>query len=158
MKDQAQRQNENSSVPEQLQTLKSNHTEEQLVIEKFRKEGFSYLTTIQQKALPIIARRINCLLVAPTGSGKTEAAVLPVVSMLSTSPRLQGKIRVVYITPLRALNNDVFRRIVRYAESENLRVEIRHGDTTTKAKKKIVESPPDILITTPESLAVVLSS
>src|SRR5207253_9112162 len=43
-------------------------------------------------------------------------------------------------------------------ESENLRVEIRHGDTTTKAKKKIIESPPDILITTPESLGVVLSS
>jgi ATP-dependent helicase Lhr and Lhr-like helicase len=143
---------------DQILTLNDNGSIEQLLAQKFRKEGFKSLTIIQQKALPIIARRINCLLVAPTGSGKTEAAVLPVVSMLSTGPRLQGKIRVVYITPLRALNNDVFRRIVRYAESENLRVEIRHGDTTTKAKKKIVESPPDILITTPESLGVVLSS
>src|SRR5436309_1502401 len=110
---------------EQILTLNDNGSIEQLLAQKFRKEGFESLTIIQQKALPIIARRINCLLVAPTGSGKTEAAVLPVVSMLSTSPRLQGKIRVVYITPLRALNNDVFRRIVRYAESENLRVEIR---------------------------------
>ena len=143
---------------EQILTLNDNGSTEQLVAQKFRKEGFDSLTIIQQKALPIIVRRINCLLVAPTGSGKTEAAVLPVVSMLSTGARLQGKIRVVYITPLRALNNDVFRRIVRYAESENLRVEIRHGDTTTKAKKKIMESPPDILITTPESLGVVLSS
>ena len=69
-----------------------------------------------------------------------------------------GKIRAIYITPLRALNNDVLRRIIKYAESENLRVEIRHGDTTTTAKKKIVENPPDILITTPESLAVILTS
>jgi len=131
---------------------------EQLLVQKFRKEGFESLTPIQQKALPIVARRINCLLVAPTGAGKTEAAVMPVVTMLSISARLAGKIRAVYITPLRALNNDVFRRIVRYAESENLQVQIRHGDTTTKDKKKIVESPPDILITTPESLGVVLSS
>jgi len=158
MKDQAQRQNENSSAPEQLQTLKSNHTEEQLVIEKFRKEGFSYLTPIQHKALPVIARKINCLLVAPTGSGKTEAAVLPVFTMLAHQQSPRRMIRAMYITPLRALNNDVFRRVVRYAQSEGLRVEIRHGDTTVLARKKIVEDPPDVLITTPESLAVVLTS
>jgi len=158
MKDQAQRQNENSSAPEQLQTLKSNHTEEQLVIEKFRKEGFSYLTTIQHKALPVIARKINCLLVAPTGSGKTEAAVLPVFTMLAHQQSPRRMIRAMYITPLRALNNDVLRRVVRYAQSEGLRVEIRHGDTTVLARKKIVEDPPDVLITTPESLAVVLTS
>jgi ATP-dependent helicase Lhr and Lhr-like helicase len=56
------------------------------------------------------------------------------------------------------LNNDVLRRIIKYAESENLRIQIRHGDTTVLAKKKIVENPPDILITTPESLAVILTS
>jgi ATP-dependent helicase Lhr and Lhr-like helicase len=56
------------------------------------------------------------------------------------------------------LNNDVFRRIIKYAESENLRVQIRHGDTTTSTKRKIVEDPPDVLITTPESLAVILTS
>ena len=158
MKDQAQRQNGNSSAPEQLQTLKSNHTEEQLVIEKFRKEGFSYLTTIQHKALPVIARKINCLLVAPTGSGKTEAAVLPVFTMLAHQQSPRRMIRAMYITPLRALNNDVLRRVVRYAQSEGLRIEIRHGDTTVLARKKIVEDPPDVLITTPESLAVVLTS
>ncbi|PWU80795.1 MAG: Lhr helicase [Candidatus Nitrosopolaris wilkensis] len=145
-------------MQEQILTLNESDSIEQLLVQKFRKEGFESLTPIQQKALPIVARRINCLLVAPTGAGKTEAAVMPVVTMLSISARLAGKIRAVYITPLRALNNDVFRRIVRYAESENLQVQIRHGDTTTKDKKKIVESPPDILITTPESLGVVLSS
>jgi ATP-dependent Lhr-like helicase len=100
-------------------------------------------------------------LVAPTGSGKTEAAVIPVFAMLSsiaTSESFQGKIRAIYVTPLRALNNDVRRRIMKYAESEGLRVEIRHGDTNTKTRKRIVNNPPDILITTPESLGVILTS
>ena len=131
----------------------------QSTIEKFRREGFTSLTAIQEKALPVVIRKINCLLVAPTGSGKTEAAVMPVFKILSTDKgNHQGRIRAIYITPLRALNNDVFRRIIKYAESEKLKIEIRHGDTTTTAKKKIMESPPDILITTPESLAVVLTS
>jgi ATP-dependent Lhr-like helicase len=131
----------------------------QLTVEKFRKEGFNSLTGIQEKALPVITRKVNCMLVAPTGSGKTEAAVLPVFTMLSANGIIyKGKIRAIYITPLRALNNDVLRRIIKYAESENLRIQIRHGDTTAIAKKKIVENPPDILITTPESLAVILTS
>src|SRR5919202_4516917 len=163
MKDQAQNQNgiNNSSAPEQLQRLKSDdhfYTEEQLVIKKFTKEGLSSLTTIQDKVLPVISRKINCLLVAPTGSGKTEAAVLPVFTMLAHQEHSAGTIRAIYITPLRALNNDVLRRIVQYAQSEGLRVEIRHGDTTALARKKIVENPPDVLITTPESLGIVLTS
>ena len=100
-------------------------------------------------------------MVAPTGSGKTEAAVIPIFSMLSqnkTSDSCKGKTRVIYVTPLRALNNDVLRRIMKYAESEGLRVEIRHGDTNTKTKRRIVENPPEILITTPESLGVILTS
>src|SRR5215831_11828959 len=152
-----------SNLQEQILTLNQNNINENQSIEqalalKFKKEGFESLTIIQEKALPVIARKINCLLVAPTGSGKTEAAVLPVFSMVSTSTRSSGNVRVVYITPLRALNNDVFRRIIKYAESEGLRVEIRHSDSTPTTKRKIVESPPDILITTPESLGVVLSS
>ena len=107
----------------------------------------------------MISRKVNCLLVAPTGSGKTEAAVMPVFTQLSNhNLHHSGKIKAIYITPLRALNNDVLRRIIKYAESENLRVQIRHGDTTTSDKRKIVEDPPEILITTPESLAVVLTS
>ena len=78
--------------------------------------------------------------------------------MLAHQKSSSGTIRAIYITPLRALNNDVLRRIVRYAQSEGLRVEIRHGDTTTLARKRIAENPPDILITTPESLAIVLTS
>jgi ATP-dependent helicase Lhr and Lhr-like helicase len=99
--------------------------------------------------------------VAPTGSGKTEAAVIPVFSMLSDTTTLEtrkGKIRVVYVTPLRALNNDVLRRIVRYAQYDDLRVEIRHGDTNTKTRKRIANDPPEILITTPESLGAILTN
>jgi ATP-dependent Lhr-like helicase len=135
---------------------KTSEALDKLVNEKFAREGFARLTTIQEKALPVIARNVNCLLVAPTGSGKTEAAVMPVFTALAQESK--NGIRAVYITPLRALNNDVLRRIVKYAESEGLRVEIRHGDTTAAAKKKIVDNPPDVLITTPESLAVVLAS
>src|SRR3712207_1960714 len=106
MKDQAQKQNgsNNSSTPGQLQTLKSDnndsrrHTkEEDAIINKFRKEGFSSLTTIQRKVLPVISRKINCLLVAPTGSGKTEAAVLPVFTMLASQEHIIGTIRAIYI-------------------------------------------------------------
>ena len=133
--------------------------DEPLVREIFLKEGFKSLTAIQKKAIPVISRKINSLLVAPTGSGKTEAAVIPVFIQLSNYKiHHRGKIKAIYITPLRALNNDVFRRIIKYAESENLRVQIRHGDTTTRTKRNIVEDPPDVLITTPESLAVILTS
>ena len=135
---------------------KTSEALDRLVNEKFAKEGFATLTTIQKKALPVISRKISCLLVAPTGSGKTEAAVMPVFTALSHEQA--SGIRAIYVTPLRALNNDVLRRIVRYAESERLRVEIRHGDTTLAARRRIVDNPPDVLITTPESLAVVLAS
>jgi ATP-dependent Lhr-like helicase len=80
------------------------------------------------------------------------------LSSIATSESFKGKIRAIYVTPLRALNNDVQRRIMKYAESEGLRVEIRHGDTNTKTRKMIVNNPPDILITTPESLGVILTS
>jgi ATP-dependent Lhr-like helicase len=75
-----------------------------------------------------------------------------------TSGSRKGKIRVVYVTPLRALNNDVLRRILKYAQDEDLRVEIRHGDTNTKTRKRIANDPPEILITTPESLGVILAN
>src|ERR671921_1935248 len=139
-------------------TLKETKAEP-LVREIFLKEGFKSLTAIQKKAIPVISRKINSILVAPTGSGKTEAAVIPVFIQLSNYKiHHSGKIKAIYITPLRALNNDVLRRIIKYAESQNLQLQIRHGDTTTSTKRKILEDPPDVLITTPESLAVILTS
>jgi len=122
----------------------------------FGKFGFSKLTEIQKKASPIILQKKDCLVIAPTGSGKTECSVIPIFSLLKNSKK-PGKIKTLYITPLRALNRDVFRRITKYAHANELTIEIRHGDTSQKDRKKIVANPPDILITTPETLVILLT-
>lgn len=122
----------------------------------FAEMGFGELTEIQRKAAPRILQKRDCLVIAPTGSGKTECAVIPVFHRIKTD-REPGSIRCLYITPLRALNRDVFRRITRYAQHNGLTIQIRHGDTTQTARRKIAESPPDILITTPETTVVLLS-
>ncbi len=126
------------------------------LLEKFHGLGFSTLTEIQKKALPFIIQKKDSLIIAPTGSGKTECSVIPVFSFVSQTKQT-GKIKALYITPLRALNRDVFKRIIRYAESESLKIEIRHGDTSQAARKKIVALPPDVLITTPETLVILLT-
>ena len=122
----------------------------------FREFGFSKLTEIQKKASPIILQKKDCLVIAPTGSGKTECSVIPIFSLVKNVKKT-GKIKTLYITPLRALNRDVFRRITKYAHENQLTLEIRHGDTSQKDRKKITENPPDILITTPETLVILLT-
>jgi len=124
--------------------------------DKFSSMGFERLTDIQQRAIPLILNRRHSLLIAPTGSGKTESSVIPIFSQLKHS-RKPGKIKALYITPLRALNRDVFRRITKYAHNESLTIEIRHGDTSQKARRKISDNPPDVLITTPETLVILLT-
>ena len=81
------------------------------VLDKFHRLGFTQLTEIQKKAVPLIIQKKDSLIIAPTGSGKTECSVIPVFSFVSSS-RQTGKIKVLYITPLRALNRDVFKRII----------------------------------------------
>ncbi|TLX87422.1 MAG: DEAD/DEAH box helicase [Thaumarchaeota archaeon] len=126
-------------------------------------EGFLKLTKIQSISIPVISRMQNCLLVAPTGSGKTEASIIPIFSILENErtkkPNFidENAIIVLYITPLRALNNDVLRRIINYAKKRNLDARIRHGDTTRTAREKLLKKPPHILITTPESLGIILT-
>lgn len=122
----------------------------------FKKFRFTNLTEIQKKASPIILQKKDCLVIAPTGSGKTECSVIPIFSLLKNSKK-KGKIKALYITPLRALNRDVFRRITKYAHENDLTLQIRHGDTSQKDRKKINENPPDILITTPETLVILLT-
>ena len=129
---------------------------ENFLEEKFRSFGFEQLTNIQKKAVPIIYQKKNSLIIAPTGSGKTECSVIPIFSHAKKTKE-QGKIKVLYITPLRALNRDVFRRIIKYAEQDCLTIQIRHGDTSQTVRKKISDSPPDILITTPETLVILLT-
>ncbi len=123
---------------------------------KFASLGFKKLTEIQKKGVPVIFQKKDSLVIAPTGSGKTECSVIPIFSHVKKS-RKNGKIKTLYITPLRALNRDVFRRITRYAEYDGLTIEIRHGDTSQSVRKKITNNPPDILITTPETLVILLT-
>jgi len=123
---------------------------------KFHSLGFKKLTDIQKKAIPIIFQKKDCIVIAPTGSGKTECAIIPIFSHLKKSKK-EGKVKALYLTPLRALNRDVFRRIIRYAENDGLTIQIRHGDTPQNIRKKITNSPPDVLITTPETLVILLT-
>ena len=133
-----------------------NQRTNQILESLFEKFGFSKLTEIQKKASPIILQKKDCLVIAPTGSGKTECSVIPIFSLLKNSKK-SGKIKTLYITPLRALNRDVFRRIAKYAHENELSIEIRHGDTSQKDRKRIRDNPPDILITTPETLVILLT-
>ena len=129
----------------------------------FASLGFAELTDIQRRASPVIHQKRDALVVAPTGSGKTECAVVPIFERLGRARRQgggqgrRGRIGALYVTPLRALNRDVFRRITEYARAAGLSVEIRHGDTPQRLRRRIAEQPPDVLITTPESLVVMLS-
>ncbi|MED5275771.1 MAG: DEAD/DEAH box helicase [Thermoproteota archaeon] len=135
---------------------KNNKILDPTISKKFKSIGFENLTEIQKEAIPEILKEKNCLIIAPTGSGKTECATIPIFSKLKTS-KIQNKIKALYITPLRALNRDVFKRIINYAENEELKIEIRHGDTSQANRKRIADNPPDILITTPETLVNLLS-
>ncbi len=141
---------------EQDRVKNQNQLADLSLTDKFRSLGFENLTDIQKKAVPVVYRKIDSLIVAPTGSGKTESSVIPIFTHLANSKKI-GKIKALYITPLRALNRDVFRRIIKYAENENLTIQIRHGDTTQAIRKKITESPPDVLITTPETIMILLT-
>jgi ATP-dependent Lhr-like helicase len=109
----------------------------------------------QKDAIPNILAGKHLLLVAPTGIGKTEAAMLPVLHRLITTP---GRgIRCIYVTPLRALNRDMLRRMTEFGEALNLDVAVRHGDTPQAERQRQSRSAPDILITTPETLQILFT-
>ncbi len=113
-------------------------------------------TPIQQMAIKPILEGRSVLLIAPAGWGKTEAAVAPILSMMLRSGWKGGGVRVLYITPLRALNRDLKDRVGRLAFSVGYRCGVRHGDTPPSEREAQARHPPDILITTPESLEAIL--
>ncbi|TFF93814.1 DEAD/DEAH box helicase, partial [Candidatus Thorarchaeota archaeon] len=124
-----------------------------------RTNGINVFTPIQEKAVPVILEGgKDSLLLAPTGSGKTEAALLPLLERLyrmSQERDLFG-FYILYITPLRALNRDVFKRIESLCKHVGITVDVRHGDTTQYARRKQAIRPPNLLITTPETLQAIL--
>ena len=119
-----------------------------------KKYGYISPTRVQRVAIPLILRRLNTLIIAPTGSGKTEAAIFPIYSMI-LEKSTEG-INALYITPLRALNRDILRRMKALAEEIGLSVAVRHGDTTEAERRRLSLHPPHILITTPETLQFLL--
>jgi ATP-dependent Lhr-like helicase len=120
--------------------------------------GFSEPTLPQTMAFPPILEGKNVLLIAPTGTGKTEAVLLPVFSKLIEQQQVEEEtgIKVIYITPLRALNRDMLKRLTFWSQQLGVTVEVRHGDTETKIRRKQARQPPQLLVTTPETLQAIL--
>ena len=112
------------------------------------------LSSIQRLSMKDLVSGHDRVLVSPTGSGKTEAAILPLASRFMNEG--WGGLSILYITPLRALNRDIDRRLGEMLEPLGISVGLRHGDTSQKERTKQSKNPPNLLITTPETAQIML--
>jgi ATP-dependent helicase Lhr and Lhr-like helicase len=112
-------------------------------------------TPVQEVTQDDIASGNDRLVVAPTGSGKTMAAMLPLLDRCLRE-KWEG-MSILYITPLRALNRDVDRRLDEITSAVGLRLGLRHGDTTQSERNKHVRNPPNVMITTPETFQLMFT-
>lgn len=136
-------------------------------------ERFDDLTIPQAKAIPVIHQRRNVLVSSPTGSGKTLTAFTSIINELTRYSRegtLEERVYCIYVSPLKALANDVNRNLntplaemrevaaAHGMDVPDIRVAVRSGDTPQNERQRMVKHPPHILITTPESLALILAA
>ena len=144
-------------------------------IERWFESRFREPTEPQQRAWPLIQAGRNALIAAPTGSGKTFAAFLAAIDSLlrqglDGGGTLADGTQVVYVSPLKALSNDVQKNLAEpLAEIRRtlealclpdveIRTLVRTGDTPGAERQEMVRRPPHILVTTPESLYLILTS
>jgi ATP-dependent Lhr-like helicase len=131
-------------------------------------QRFGAPTPVQRLAWSDLEGDGHLLLSAPTGTGKTLAALLPILGGLMRETAAEGgrSIRCVYVAPLRALVNDATRNVRSHAEeiaaqapgeARPLRLAVRHGDSSQVERRRVLTEPPDLLFTTPESLALLLT-
>ncbi len=129
----------------------------QPLLEALKERGFSSPTDPQEKLVPIVKEGKNALLMAPTGTGKTEAALLPILdAMIRGRETMDKGTKLLYITPLRALNRDMLDRMQWWCKRFDIRLGVRHGDSSQAERTNLSFAPPDILITTPETLQILL--
>jgi ATP-dependent Lhr-like helicase len=117
------------------------------------KRGFPSLSSVQEEAIPRVLAREHVVLIAPTGTGKTESAMIPVFQEMLSGQA--GGFSALYITPLRSLNRDMLDRLTWWCKELGLSVGVRHGDTSALERRRQAKSPPDLLITTPETLQAI---
>lgn len=116
--------------------------------------GWSELRDVQKSAMDRIGGGEDTLIVAPTASGKTEAAIIPVFNAIINEGL--PPVSMLYVSPLKALINDMHSRLEVWGNHFNLEVMKWHGDVPANRKRRFTENPSDILLITPESLEVMM--
>jgi ATP-dependent Lhr-like helicase len=138
------------------------------LIDAWFTETYGSPTPVQEEAWPLIANGENVLALAPTGSGKTLTGFLAAISRFAQGVYEAGRLSVIYVSPLKALNEDIRRNLIQPLEGIRarferagedfpaIRVETRSGDTPQAERRRFLMRPPSILALTPESLGIIL--